>query len=854
MLPSGDTSSSNSSNLLIILYVYDAFQAETSINQSITVILTDSINVTDILASNLLAASASFDVDLTLQTVNNVASVFNSGKCISAPNCVELNRLNCTQASKGMCGDCVDGFDGVHGYGTTLCYSSSFVHTRRRLSSIESCSTDADCPFFLCTSNSTCATPSKQCSSNSSSSICSGSGVCGYWDSGGKALHNCYINNEYCVAACYCSQGYGGSDCSLDAYALNERAVSRGTNLLICLFHNVYLLLYLTLFIGIMCSALSEAFRIQDPSFLLIQTLSNSLHEVFDPKEITNFTQIVTCLDVLTNVTYLSSQGYFSKANDATIQSIASILSKFADSIASLTKEINLNILYNITNIVPNNHNNSIISIRNNSIAFMVGKVVSDSVAGFTEGLLSSMIMGQKPLQIVSENIRLSIHNEYPVDLYNRTLSPPPSNNLFTQHTSNFGISLPTNGFDSCGLPKGDSVKLSVGAWTQNPYDNNGSDVSSPFLRFASSNAGSVGSAVQRARANFTLVIPFNTEQNISLTSTSAENRTIPVCTVRRGNGYRPCYCNVSAVTTAAVTFLCFDSRYLCPPPVKTSIVMAEQAKLFGLQAARDTDFAGDDYTTLFKEAFTDPSKQAAQMNVAEYGALLESIVGVVGSTLSRNPFLIDPKEAIPVLTLVSAILFFLVVGSVYFAIVDRRERLALVEAKMAGVSRRRTSLPEAEINRRKLSLAFYGGGISEVNKNTTDVKLSAIPNKISKSIEESNFEINEQEEFDTKDESKQSHYSHLASSVSAKASVAKRTLKNMSSKIVSDKSILEGGRWLFRFAQGVIGSHTLFSSFGQHSLAMNRYIYIHAVFIYYTNDCIIMFFITIFNSHIIFY
>jgi hypothetical protein len=126
----------------------------------------------------------------------------------------------------------------------------------------------------------------------------------------------------------------------------------------------------------------------------------------------------------------------------------------------------------------------------------------------------------------------------------------------------------------------------------------------------------------------------------------------------------------------------------------------------------------GDDYVGAIANTavsvLKSPAKQAQDANTQEFGTLFAAIGNEILSVLSSNPFLVNPADAVVVIALVSGIFFFLLAGSIYFGVVDKRERKQMIDAKVIGVQKKEGNIPKEEMNRRKLSLAFYGGGVSE--------------------------------------------------------------------------------------------------------------------------------------------
>lgn len=765
-LPAGDSSSQSS--IYATLGVFDAFGAQATAVQALTVTMSTDVNVTDILTSALSASSQSFDVDLTLRTSNNVASVYNSGACKGVPNCISLNRYNCSE-SIGSCGTCVAGFTGLLGTGNTQCHSSEQVAARRmrRLSDASSagpdaqgCELDIDCPFFSCVGGN-CTVPSKPCPSASPNNTCSGNGTCVYKSVAGAVLDACPLNNYYCRASCACVNGFGGSDCSLSPDALSLRATDRVT----------------------MCNALLGALLLQDPDFRVIDTQASALAQVFEPTEITSVDQLSVCLSLLTNITALAKRGYFNGASEETINTIGLLISRFASAAAAIVPS---NSSANATADAAGGLNTvyyTNITTGNTTAVFGIAEVISSSVSGFTLGLLSSMVTGQQPLTVVSDNMRMAVHNLFPSDLQGTSLSPPPADGAYSEDVQSPGIALPSTGLDVCGIPTGSAAQLAVAAWGQNPYSGtNASAMASPLMRFSSS-GGSADAQRSHHKTNFSIVLPFSSEQS---NSTAGGNRTIPACSVHRGNAFLPCDCAISAVTSTNVTYTCFDSRVLCPPAPKTVRRVLRAGKGDGNGG---TD---DDYISYIERIAQESMEDSSAVNAQEYGTLLTSIGNEIASVLSTNPFDVNPADAVVVIALVSAIVLMLFGGSVYFGYVDAADRQKLLEAKMQGSKRKSVVVTDADgdIARRRLSLAFYGGGVSDTGAASTTVPAP-------------------QEELGD-------------ASVKSTRALFEKAAKARQ-KVSEDRSILKAGSWWRRFFQGIARTHTLTSFLTGKSLIRSK-------------------------------
>jgi hypothetical protein len=440
--PAGDPSLDSA--LYPAVAVYDTFGAVSTFAGVVSVTASSGLNVTDFLQNALTVAAESFDVDLTLQVANNVASAINTGDCSMSPDCVSLNRNNCSALSgqNNVCLDCLDGFVGLAS-GNTSCFNVT-THLER-VSYVDlgaPCLDDGDCPYFLCdVPSGSCLVPSQSCPSAIPELDCSGSGDCVYKDISGRVLSDCLVTDPYCTASCSCWNSTGGSDCSLMPEQLAANADNR----------------------RMMCKALLAAIEVQDPDFHLIETLTSSLAAVFDPSQLTDVQQLTTCLYLLSNVTGLAAQGFFNGASSTTTNNIADIISKFAGSVSVFSTS---NTNTNSNHTASSAPTSAPTSGPSNTTG--IAQTISDSLAGFTKGIISSTVTGQAPLEIVSSNMRMAIHNTFPSELHRAVLSAPRMrggvgrNNSQSGQRPEPGLRLPPGGLQACGIAPNDPAQLSM--------------------------------------------------------------------------------------------------------------------------------------------------------------------------------------------------------------------------------------------------------------------------------------------------------------------------------------------------------------------------------------------------------
>ena len=105
--------------------------------------------------------------------------------------------------------------------------------------------------------------------------------------------------------------------------------------------------------------------------------------------------------------------------------------------------------------------------------------------------------------------------------------------------------------------------------WGNNPYGNS-SSVQSPLLAFKNTLVKAKGkSSIERVNMTtddpFFIIIQFASPKNVS----ALKPKDIPACGFQTGTGYQSCRgCNMSNISSVAVTYTCTDKSFLLCPPV----------------------------------------------------------------------------------------------------------------------------------------------------------------------------------------------------------------------------------------------------------------------------------------------
>ncbi|RYH22921.1 hypothetical protein EON65_18580, partial [archaeon] len=705
--------------IFIFARIYDIYNAFANANGSIVVVVNPNADVSSYLNNGLSVALNAGNVDEGLRTVNNVASTVNIVNCTGSSNaqCAGFHREPCTNIPN-TCGPCLSGYIGTSGPANSACLLADSLTGNIG----DHCLSNNDCILGLCGGNSTCVAPIKNCP-NDSGAICSGHGQCTYLDLSGNLLEasECVETNVFCKAVCVCHSGFSGFSCSLSPSLAALRDSNR----------------------GLMCSGLNSLSSIGDDSSSLLESLSGSLSAAYSASEVSSSSATNTCRDSLGIISNLAQQGFVSSASTADSNTQTYLFRSVSAFVEPAT---------------------------NDSTG---GKVVSDSLSGITEGLMMSMTIGQTPIELVADNLQITLRNDLSIDLENSTLSPPA-----TSAESQYGVLPLTLGFagSTASVCAGDNkyVSLSIMKWGTNPYANS-TDVLSPVLRLSTGGTTSSGTRsrvksrnrrrilmptgyVEETDTNdvaldapqspafdlmdvndtdttvnfgYFITLQFGSPQNFNFSISPEEaanlpptNFTFPDCTFQDGEQYRPCTgCNVSSYTNYNVTYICTDVSQICS--------QSSSASLSPLSFFNDHEHGrilqGDD----------DSVSGGQAMSMAQYGALFTAIKGVLLSTLSSNPFDINLEEAKVILSLVGSIVIVLVGGSVFFFTWDRWDKDQLIYSKQwppKGISALWTEQGGKSEKKKGLLESFLDDDEKELESNIDDktstslVPMVAIP------------------------------------------------------------------------------------------------------------------------------
>jgi REJ domain len=666
---------SQGSIVSVFAMVYDVFGASANVSTAVIIVADSNEDPSAYLSIYLLKSIQSGDLDLTFQTINLVSSTLSAVNCSAAPLCADLHRASC-YATVNTCSSCLTGYRGVVGDANAMCFEESDVHGTIGAT----CATHTDCLYDLC-SNGICAAPSKTCQSNSPGTVCSGNGVCLSSDSSRNIVKQCPITSPYCTASCTCEAGYGGVDCSLSAAQLSKRSNARVS----------------------MCTALQTVVFKSAKSASLFGSVVSALESAYDFTEILDLHGLVACSKVLRFLSILAERGFLSGTDAVTQQTYAEIISQFVE-----------------TNV----HS----SVGTSTLTSLLGQFraeVAGAVDSLTSGALKGMVAGQRPVSIVTSNVRATVQHELVSLLSSASLSPPP-----TLADSIYGarqpkIFIPRNGIAACGSGDG-YAQLSTLLYGTNPHAKSNAQKSA-LLQFSSTvtkktvKTKILGKALTDQISNtntnhpaYYVTLQFSSVQNLNLTIQSKpfnkdrNNVTLPQCSLydyTKSKFVTCSNCNISSYTDYNVTFGCRSIHSLCPIRYTSRRLEALEGPCGSLFPIGETEGEGetgtedaegmgcrslkaraghnhaatdDDYVSSADDGPAPDDDEFSSTDAAsatEFGSTLAAVGSNLASVLSLNPFAIDIKQATPILAFVSCLTGLLFLGVIFFMKWDKKER-----------------------------------------------------------------------------------------------------------------------------------------------------------------------------------
>ena len=494
--------------------------------------------LSSVLETQLEKAFASSNNDAVMKSINVIGSSISAVNCSTAPDCLALNRGPCAAVTQ-TCGPCLQGFIGISGPSNKRCNDANGTFGVL----LSPCKANRDCLYNLCVSGR-CASPPKHCPSKTPETVCSGHGACSYVTVTGTPVKNCTEVDVSCSANCACTSGYGGTDCSLDSNALKTRGAMRGN----------------------MCNALMKTLGQSTISAHLLETMTSSLLQVYNPFEVIDNPTRANCSELLSHMSRLASLGHLAKSINPDLPvTIANTISLF------------------VVNNVDGSASANFETHQQNAVA---------SVASLQTAILKSVVSGQKPSNVLTGGVRMTVTKHLPQDMANTSLSPPQTDAEKQYGAAGPSFRLPASTFTCPGSRIRAAAQMSMMQWGNNPYGSSAipanSTFASPLSRFSNTVAPpkkktKITKKGSRKPTPSPSAMPSSTTLSAELTDPyyiviqfakevtpddlKNPNFLKPTCGVQREGVFVKCPCNESAVSTTAITYTCYDRSFLCPKP-----------------------------------------------------------------------------------------------------------------------------------------------------------------------------------------------------------------------------------------------------------------------------------------------
>ena len=579
--------------------------------------------------------------------------------------------------------------------------------------------------------------PNQTCPSGDPSSICSGHGSCKFFGSSGTPFPgSCSILNTFCSGKCMCAAGFGGTDCSLDPQTLADRSAAR---------------------VG-MCVSLLTVTSTQDKSAQLFDSIATALLSSFEFSEITSTRGQLACSTLIKFLGEMAAQGYLKGTKLRTQQFYAEISSQFITASASggvppssQLYEIALtgNFAYQASSVAS-------------ATAVTLASNVDHAVNGLTGGVQKTMVAGQTPTFIISDNVYAIMANELASSFSDALLQPPQTDTDIAGDVPLPAIRIVGSTLTQCGFGGG-YAQIGTTQLGTNPYPGS-SAVQSPLLKFSTGSSTTTAKTAVRRRRRleqqqqaeleeqqdrelngltmgdkpndykqgllassvsassvmlpaFYVIMPFITPQVLNFTAIRMHskhvNYSLPACSMRQGNVYVSCgNCNITSVTTWNVTYGCYEIDKICPQSavIKNKKMRYLRSKSVG--KSNDDATAGltlnvTDDATDDGGATDDEFSTKVTVGGNTFGALADAVAAEVTATLSFNPLTIDLSKAMPVLVLVSSLVFIMMTGFAFFLRWDKHDRHEAMYLREYKVEKERKKIEE--------DLRKGGSGVVEV-------------------------------------------------------------------------------------------------------------------------------------------
>jgi hypothetical protein len=296
------------------------------------------------------------------RTVGAVLTSVNAVNCTTAISCASLHRQDC-QYTRNTCGSCLTGYAGVSGDSNFPCQLPAAVRTEG-----QSCSADSQCSSGKCAGNK-CKSTKKPCISS-----CNNAGSCKAFNNNGKQSDDCAFDDNSCMVRCQCNSGRYGKDCSLTTSQYNQLVSFRQQ----------------------LCNNLYESLSFQDLSNQVMKSRATTVADILVDIDTVSNAALLNCTAVL--VSTINANPSIACDGD-TARLLSTALSQVLQAL-----------------------NNPSYAIQSTAVELQLFTSVQGAVGSLSVGCQTLLALGEAPVAVVTENIRVVSAISDQVGLLNLTM------------------------------------------------------------------------------------------------------------------------------------------------------------------------------------------------------------------------------------------------------------------------------------------------------------------------------------------------------------------------------------------------------------------------------------------------
>ena len=391
--------------ITVLAFVFDVYDGVVNSTLPIRVnpIKTISFAI-QLVSSSLSNPSTDSDPNAIALTLNAGLNSVNTVDCTVPSPCEQLNRKPCSTVTR-TCGECYPGYFGASGPANSPCNISMTLKANG-----QDCTKNSTCLSGYCkrtceggNCKTLCQDVSKKCPGD-----CLNRGRCVFYNMFNEVLPSCSFMNPMCTAKCSCFANRYGQDCSLTTAGLQEMKSFR----------------------EIVCINLLKLVSRQDISTDVIQSRAQTVISNFaDANQIS--------LNALGNCTAALTSSVNKKPSLACGTETVSLLMKAYSSMLSL----------------------------GNGLPTYALESIDDAIDSLLKNCQSNVVVGDSPMEILQDNLRIASTAVTASDLAQSTFSSPQSGNeKFLGVSPPTEMKLATSDSSSSG-----NVVVTMKLYTNNP-------------------------------------------------------------------------------------------------------------------------------------------------------------------------------------------------------------------------------------------------------------------------------------------------------------------------------------------------------------------------------------------------